>query len=114
MVCYAMVICLRLTFYLTGIQHTVSSNETQKEEICYPNSVAVCSKTPELVTITMKKQPCGRSLKMTTSKMCITHPDGQWSCQNLTSEACQETNISKIISTEATQKGHPKTTLTKI
>ena len=109
-----------LTFCLTGPQHTVSSigvnveNETQTEEICYPNSVAVCSKTPELVTITMKKQPCGRNLKMTTSKMCITYPDGQWSCQNLTSEACRETNISKIISTEATQKGHSKTILTKI
>ena len=106
-----------LTFYFTWPQHTVSSisvnNETHTDEICYPNSVAVCSKTPELVTITMKKQPCGRNLKMTTSKMCITYPDGQWSCQNLTSEACRETNISKIISTEATQKGHPKTTLTK-
>ena len=104
------VVCQMSTDMNCNIQKKNSSNdvqfsENQEEEICYDNSVAFCSKTPQLVTITMKKQPCGRSLKMTASKMCITYPNGQWSCKNLTNDQCQETNVTKIISTEAaTQK----------
>ena len=70
------------------------------EETCFNSSTAFCTKTPQLVTVTMKKQPCGDNFKLTNSKMCLTYPDGQWTCQNLTNDRCYETNVTKVITTE--------------
>ena len=98
------VVCQRSTeMNCTSVNH--NTIDVESNEICHPNSVGFCSRTPKLVTITMKKQPCGDDLKMTNSKICITYPNGQWSCQNLTNDSCQDTNVTKIISTEATQSG---------
>ena len=100
------IVCQRSSTKLNcTTKNQTSDNKVEKSEICYPNSVGFCSRTPKMATITMKKQPCGDDLKITTSKICITHPNGQWSCQNLTNDKCQDTNVTKIISTEATQSG---------
>lgn len=81
-------------------QFNCTSNDFLPEKNCYNRSTAFCTKTPQLVTITMKKQPCGDDFKTTNSKMCLTYPDGQWTCQNLTNERCHETNVTKIITNE--------------
>lgn len=80
----------------------VECNQTQiRKEKCYKNSLAICSERPELVTVTMKKQPCGKDAKPTISKVCVTFPQGNWRCHNLTDiSLCHEKNVTKIISTE--------------
>ena len=73
------------------------------ENICHRNSVAICSKTPKLVTVTLKKQPCGSDFKPTVTKMCVTHPDGTWACQDTMGDHfCFDKNVTKVISTEVT------------
>ena len=84
------------------------SNQDDKENeiaenICHRNSVAICSKTPKLVTVTLKKQPCGSDMKPTVTKMCVTHPDGKWACQDTMGDHfCFDKNVTKVISTEVT------------
>ena len=89
--------------------HQIDCNETlaqnNSQEKCFENRIAFCSQKPRIVTVTLKRQPCGPNAKMKATKMCITHADGQWSCQNFTHDNCQETNVTKIISTEATMDG---------
>ena len=89
----------------TATKVTCSETEENeiKENICHRNSVAICSKTPKLVTVTLKKQPCGSELKPTVTKMCVTHPDGKWACQDTMGQKfCFDRNVTKVISTEVT------------
>ena len=75
----------------------LKKNEVSQETVCHNNSVAICSKTPKLVTVTLKKQLCGSSLKPTITKMCITHPNGTWACQNTSADdLCSNKNVKKV------------------
>jgi hypothetical protein len=77
-------------------------------EVCHENKIAVCSKHPEVVTVTVKRQPCGLDLEPKVTKMCVTHSNGDWTCQNFTQpmgETCHETNVTKVITTEPTISG---------
>ena len=91
----------------------VTRNTTQKQEIiCQSDSVVTCSQKPKLVTVSVKKQPCGNRTRIT--KICITDNErANYTCKDLVlahsnggGVTCDETNITKEIITEALPDRH--------
>ena len=67
----------------------------------YGKILAICRREPELVTITLKKQPCD-GIPDTITEICITYPSGMWLCRNLMTEnhGCEDTDVTEVITTE--------------
>lgn len=95
-------VSVRIETALCRTKPQLNCSQELESEVCFNKTLAFCSQKPQLVTVTAKKQPCGAHDKMTTSKICLTHPDGRWSCQNLTqSLTCnEEVNVTKVITSE--------------
>ena len=93
----------------TTIQHN-----KQNEIICQSDTVVMCSQKPKLVTVTLKKQPCGKDPRPRITKICITDNErANYTCKDLVlahssggGVTCDETNITKEIITEALPDRH--------
>ena len=90
-----------------------TTRTTHKQEIiCQSDSVVTCSQKPKLVTVSVKKQPCGNRTRIT--KICITDNErANYTCKDLVlahsnggGVTCDETNITKEIITEALPDRH--------
>ena len=106
-------ICQKSKVIVCDNNTDVTRNTTQKQEIiCQSDSVVTCSQKPKLVTVSVKKQPCGNRTRIT--KICITDNErANYTCKDLVlahsnggGVTCDETNITKEIITEALPDRH--------
>ena len=83
----------------------------------------MCSQKPKLVTVTLKKQPCGKDPRPRITKICITdNKNANYTCKNLLEHTngsggtitCDENNITKEIITEALPDRHSALIFTKM
>lgn len=70
--------------------------------ICESSNTAICIQKPKLVTVTLKKQPCGTNYRQKITKVCITENDsGDWTCKDLDPRrSCHDTDVVKEVRTE--------------
>ena len=104
---------------------TTTQHNKQNEIICQSDTVVMCSQKPKLVTVTLKKQPCGKDPRPRITKICITdNKNANYTCKNLLEHTngsggggtitCDENNITKEIITEALPDRHSALIFTKM
>jgi len=73
---------------------------------CVRNPIVVCGTDHQKVVVTEKRQKCGESDQLVTTKICFTYPDASWFCRELHDPTdCSEGSI-RVVSNEVA--GVPK------